>query len=67
MIRDEKSYEFSRRNMGDARNEPAMTLSEGEVRILLSVVFKDAQRAINRLKRGHTIETRYATYSAIPL
>ena len=39
-------------------------LTEQEARELLAVVFKQPDRAIARLKRGDTIETRYATYVA---
>ncbi len=60
----EKQYVFFRRNMGDAQNEPSTKLSESEAKALLAVVFKDPNRAINRLKRGQVLETRYATYSA---
>ncbi len=60
----ERPLVFLRHNMGAARGEPAQKLNEAEARQLLAVVFKDPQRAINRLKRGDKLETRSATYVA---
>jgi hypothetical protein len=60
-------YVFVRRNMGDAHNEPPIELTEDKAKMLLSVIYKDPQRAINRLKKGYTLETRFATYSARPV
>lgn len=53
-----------RSNIGALKDEPATKLTEPEALQLLAVVFKDPQRAINRLKRGDKLETRYATYVA---
>ena len=53
-----------RTNIGALKEEPPTKLTEAEALQLLAVVFKDPQRAINRLKRGDKIETLYATYVA---
>lgn len=59
-----EEYAFFRTNIGALRDEPPTRLTEAEALQLLAVVFKDPQRAINRLKKGDKLETRYATYVA---
>ena len=60
----EASIVVLRSNIGALKDEPPTKLTEAEALQLLAVVFKDPRRAINRLKKGDRLETRYATYVA---
>lgn len=60
----EASIVVLRTNIGALKDEPPTKLTEAEALELLAVVFKDPRRAINRLKKGEKLVTRYASYVA---
>lgn len=60
----EIQYIFLRVNLGDSHDAPATRLTEREARTYISTSVQNVDRAIDRLKRGQQIRTRFATYTA---
>lgn len=60
----EKQYVFLRYNMGSHPTTPPSRITEKEARLMIGVCVRDVNRAINKLKRGGELRTRYATYAA---
>ena len=64
----EQKYVFYRLDLGAPLVDPMRTrLDEKRCRLLLGSCLKDIDRAINTLKRGKEVRTRYAIYSAEPI
>lgn len=54
---------YHRKNIGDGFDVPPTRITERELRIYLGASFNDVERAINRVKRGYIVRTRFATFT----
>lgn len=63
----EQQYVFYRDNIGASRGAVPTRLTEREARTYIGASMIRVDRAIQRLKEGQIIRTRYGTYSARPV